>query len=211
MNELLSAILTFPTVLFTILLGVVVLYWAFVLLGTLDVDLLDGGDAEADVDGEPNGVAGVLQALGLSGVPLTLSLSLLILASWVLCILAMELIGGGPARWPGALAGIGALVLAVPLTALAVRPLRRFFVTHSAVGNRSLVGKICTITTLRVDERYGQAEVEDGGAGLLVQVRATGANGLKRGDRALLFDYKDEVFLVAPLDRAFQRSLADLG
>jgi Protein of unknown function (DUF1449) len=210
MNEFISAILTFPTVLFTILFGVVVLYWLSVLLGAADLDLLDLGEAvDLDGDGDPDGAAGFLQTLGLGGVPLTLSLSLLILTSWVLCILGVEFVGR-KSVWISTVAAAAAFLLAVPATALAVRPLRRFFVSHPATENRSLVGKICTIATLRVDGRYGQAEIEDGGAGLLVQVRSTNP-GLQRGDRAMIFDYKDEVFLVAPLDAALRKSLQDIG
>lgn len=212
MTELFAAALAFPTVIFTILLGVTAAYWIFVMLGALDVDLL--GDVEGEVvdldgDGEPDGLAGVLQALGLGGVPLTLVLSLLILASWAFCLVAMQLVGSRPAGWIAAGAAVLSVVLAVPLTALAVRPLRRFFVSHPALQNRSLVGKVCTITTLGVDQRYGQAEVDDGGAGLLVQVRYSGPSRLSRGDRALIFDYKDEVFQVAPVGEALQRSLEE--
>lgn len=42
MTEFLSAILAFPTVLFTIPLGVVVGYWLTVMIGAVGVDLLDG-------------------------------------------------------------------------------------------------------------------------------------------------------------------------
>lgn len=249
MTEFLNAILAFPTVVFTILLGVVVVYWLFVLLGALDIDLLgdadldghdlsleghghtdldvdghldghghaDGhhGDHDADADAEhAGGVAGLIHALGLGGVPVTLMLSILILAAWGFCLGALELFGSGSgagsAGWLSLAAPLVALALAVPVTGFLIRPLRRFFVSLAAPRHRDFLGKVCTITTLRVDERYGQAEVEDGGAGLIVQVRSTGSGRLNRGDRALIFDYKDEVFYVAPMDEALKRNL-DLG
>jgi hypothetical protein len=211
MSEFLTAILAFPTVVFTILLGMVVLYWLFVLLGALDIDVLDFADA--DGDGDADGFGGVIEALGLGGVPVMLSLSLLILGAWGICLLAMELAGGLGLVGAGLAAGVAvaALLVAVPVTSFAVRPLRRLFVTHPAPESRSLVGKICTVTTLKVDERYGQAELEDGGAGLLIQVRYSGSGRLGRGDKAVIFDYKDEIFLVAPLDEALQKSLQGLG
>lgn len=214
MTEFLDAILAFPTVLFTILLGVVTAYWLFVMLGALDVDLLgdvDGGEViDLDGDGSPDGFTGVIHSLGLAGVPLTLVLSLLVLAAWVLCLISMQLLGNR-AAWIGAGAALLSFALAVPLTALAVRPMRRLFVFQPAVENRSLVGKVCRVTTLSVNERYGQAELEDGGAGLLIQVRYNGPGRLARGDQALIFDYKDEVFQVAPVGEALQRSLQDLA
>ena len=214
MTEFLDAILAFPTVLFTILLGVVTAYWLFVMLGALDVDLLgdvDGGEViDADGDGSPDGFAGVIHSLGLAGVPLTLVLSLLVLAAWVLCLISMQILDSRSAAI-GAGAALVSFGLAIPLTALAVRPMRRFFVSHPALENRSLVGKMCRVTTLSVNERYGQAEIEDGGAGLLIQVRYNGPGRLARGDQALIFDYKDEVFQVAPVGEALQRSLQDLA
>lgn len=247
MTELLTAILAFPTVIFTILLGVVIAYWLFVLLGALDIDLLghaDGhgghdlhleGHGHADGHGhfdghghadhghgthdghdahdghEAGGLAGLIQALGLGGVPVTVMLSILILAAWSICVGAMQLLGGGSPGWLVVAAALLSLTIAIPLTSLLVRPLRQFFVTLPATRHRDLLGKICTITTLRVDERYGQAEIEDGGAGLLVQVRANGPVRLARGDRAIIFDYKDEVFLVAPVEEALRQGLDNLA
>ncbi len=268
MTEFLAAILAFPTVIYTILLGVVIAYWLFVLLGALDINLLgdadldghgtdlavgghghadglgahgahghadvhmaghghdlhvdghghvhgDGhadhhGDADGDA-GETGGLAGLIQSLGLGGVPVTLMLSLLILAAWGFCIAAMQLLSAGAAGWLAVAVPIMSLGLAVPVTAVLIRPLRRFFTTIEAPRNRDFLGKVCTITTLRVDERYGQAEIADGGAGLVVQVRSTDPGCLSRGDRALIFDYKDEVFYVAPMDEALKRNLENMG
>lgn len=230
MSEFLTAILAFPTVLFTLPLGVVLLYWLLVLLGALDLEILDfgghggpgaeggllGGDGHGldghghgGLDGHGgDGHAGFLDVLGLGGVPATFALSVLVFLAWVLCLTASEALDV-----EGGLAGAGTAALslgvALPLAALAVRPLRRFFLTDRAIENRSLVGKVCTVATLRVDERYGQAEIADGGAGLLVQVRSTHPdNGLRRGDQAIVYEYRDEVFWVSPLDRALAEGTA---
>jgi hypothetical protein len=246
LTEFLNAILAFPTVLFTIPLGVVVVYWLFVLLGALDINLLGDADLDGhghtdlhldghghvdghldaqghadghghdghdhgDADGYEGGVAGLIQTLGLGGVPVTLMLSLLILTAWVFSIGGNELLGRDAPDWQATLAALGSLGLAVPVTGLLIRPLRRFYRTIAAPQHRDLLGKICTVTTLRVDERYGQAEVEDGGAGLIVQVRSTDPGRLNRGDRAVIFDYRDEVFHVAPLDETLRRNLDQLG
>jgi hypothetical protein len=252
MGDFLSAILAFPTVIFTAALALVLLYWLIVLVGLLDVDALDPsaalegslegavdgaldgavdgaldgaaeGAAEAGVEGaagdgveagdadvEVSGLARGLQALGLYQVPLTLSLSLLIFFSWVLCFLGMRFLRSAlPARWLGsslALVGLGSLValLAVIVgmlfTTWAVRPLRPVFQSHDAPRRATFVGRLCTITTGRVDAGFGQAEIEDGGGGLRVDVRCFEKNPLKRGSRALVFDYdaKAGVYHVSP-------------
>jgi hypothetical protein len=206
MGDFFAAILAFPTVAFTIPLGVVLLYWLAVLLGGLDLDLLGGGEAGEAGDADA-GADGVLEVLGLGGVPATFALSVLVFLAWTLCLLGSGLLGveSGLAKTGVAAASLG---LAVPLAALAVKPLRRFFVLDRAVEHRSLVGKVCTVTTLRVDERYGQAEIADGGAGLLVQVRARPDTGLARGDAAIVYEYRDEVFWIAPLDRTLAEGTA---
>jgi hypothetical protein len=176
----------------------------------------DGHDHHADE--HTGGAAGLIHALGLGGVPVTVMLSILIATAWVFCIGGTELLdlvgAGSPADvldWKGVLVGLASLGLAVPVTRLLIRPLRRFFRTLAAPQHRDLLGKICTITTLHVNERYGQAEVEDGGAGLIVQVRSHDPGRLSRGDRAVIFDYRDEVFHVAPMDETLRQNLDQLG
>ena len=67
---------------------------------------------------------------------------------------------------------------------------------------RSLVGKVCTITSGVVDGRFGTASCENGGAGLLLSVLCPKANTLKRGDAAFIIDYDSakEAYEVEPMD-----------
>ncbi len=211
---------TFPTAIFSALLIPMLLYWLTVMLGAVDLDFFDGlldgfdgaldgadGGDVGDADGESG--SGVLAALGLAGVPLTVSLSLLIFFAWFLTYAGMELFGAW--RW-GFFGGVwvAALVTAVAcggallITALAVRPLRPVFATQTAMHRHELVGKVCTVTTQRVDERFGQAELDDAeGATLLLQVRCPESGYFKRGQKALIYDYEveKEVFWVSPLDK----------
>ncbi|MEL7370031.1 MAG: glycine zipper family protein, partial [Myxococcota bacterium] len=50
----LQQIMAMPTVVFTALLGIVIVYWLFVVIGALDVDMIDVG---ADLDGIAEGAA----------------------------------------------------------------------------------------------------------------------------------------------------------
>src|SRR5262249_46783092 len=71
MLALLTLMLSFPTVVFTVLLGVVLLYWLFVILGALHLDALGAGDGALDGVGhgglEGAGDAG-LEGAGHGGV-----------------------------------------------------------------------------------------------------------------------------------------------
>jgi hypothetical protein len=40
MNEIVAALFAFPTAIFTVAMGMAVLYWLLVIVGALDVDLL---------------------------------------------------------------------------------------------------------------------------------------------------------------------------
>ena len=247
MTAFLAEILAFPTVLFTILLGVVLCYWVLVIVGALDFDFLhhshdvdldvghdldldvghvhvdglhghadvghdvdvDGDldvDADADVHVHGAGFAGVMHAFGLVGVPITVSMSLVILMGWILCYLGMHYLRGVVV---GAMAS--AVFVGVPLVALvagawiagrAVQPLRPLFETHVAPTKLDLVGRICTVMTGSVTDRFGQAKLEDEGADHIVQVRTRSGETFGRGQRAVLseWDAEKDAFYIAHVD-----------
>ncbi len=213
MNELLEASARLPTVVFTIGLGIALIYWLFVLLGALDIDLLGGGDhggvgdamtggakggAEAlkgvkvDADGD---AGGVFHWLGLTSVPITISLSFIFLIGWIGSLLAMhygERALGGLGGWLPALVCVLVIVIGLPVAGAVVRPLRSVFELKVGKSNREYVGHTCTITTGSVDAGFGQATIEDGGTVLVIPVRCDRGDALVRGARALVIDYDDE-------------------
>jgi len=97
MQEFLDTAFSLPTVLFTGTLGVVLLYWVTVMVGALDLDVLDPGgaadgvdgameldaDVDLDADGAVGGLAGVLTALRLRHAPVTVTFSVLTLLGWL--------------------------------------------------------------------------------------------------------------------------------
>lgn len=199
MGEFLDAALSFPAVLLGFLLVVVVLYWLLVVLGTLDIDLVGGAD---DAGGGDDG--GFLDGLGLGGVPITVSLSVLIIFAWFVSLVGGLLI----ADLDGVLAtvlGIGVLVVAIIVGLLAARlialPLRRLYVSGVEPSRADFVGRECVIRTGRVSTDFGQAEVTAAdGSSAVIQVRQTGEHELTAGRLALIFDYDTdgEFFWVAP-------------
>lgn len=197
----LDAALALPTGIFTLLLAIAVIYWAFVILGAFDIDVLDfdgGGD-----DVSEGLLAGVFAVLGLRAIPVTVVLTVVILLGWLGSYFGMWVLAGYGLAGALVAAGVGvaAFLLALPLTSLAVRPLRPLFKTAEARSRTQLVGGTCTIATGRVDEGFGQADVHLGGDHLLIQVRCAAGNGLAKGDEALIvdFDRAREVYLVEPM------------
>ena len=212
MSSLFAALTSFPAVVYTVLLGVVLVYWLLAIIGLVDFeagadvdigadaadagDIGDAGDAGDAGDGGPEGLSGLaawLVAFGLNGVPFSIVVSLLALVGWFLTGMAsLTLLPLVPdaLRWAaGAGVLLAAAALSIVIAAQLVRPMRGLFVTHRAISNAALVGQVCKVLTGVVDERQGRAEVAQRGAGINIRVWAPAPNSLRRGDAALITEY----------------------
>lgn len=229
MLGILSEAVAFPTVIFTVLLALALLYWAVALLGLVDLGALEGaaqaieGAADAlegaadtaegvtgaaEIGGGRSAVAEGPRLLGLGEVPMTISMTLLSAFGWLASFFGMRLGLGLSDVWkvavPAVVVGIAvlgvALVAALALTGLAIRPLRPLFRIQRAPRRASFVGQTCTVHSARVDESFGYADLEGGGAGLRIDVRCPSPNPLKSGSRATLerWDADREVYWVKP-------------
>ncbi|MFI5932374.1 hypothetical protein [Actinoplanes sp. NPDC051494] len=184
MGGFFEAVLSFPTVVFTPLLVVVVGYWLVVVAG--------------GVDPEDDAGAGFL---GLDGVPLPVGLSLIVVFAWFTSLAGTELLGALPA----VLVLVAALVVAWVLARLAVLLLKRFLPSGPEPSRADFLGMTCVIRTGRVTATFGQAEVHSpDGSSAIVQVRQAGTDDLRAGTIALLYDVDPdgEFFWVVPADIA---------
>jgi hypothetical protein len=214
-TELLHASLQFPTVVFTIGLGVALVYWLFVVLGALDIDLFHAGDVgghdidlgghDVDVGGHDVGAhgsgdaggdaghdaetaaVGMWLALGLGAVPLTISISVITLLGWCASVLIESHVDINP--WLQLVVFPAVLLGSVLCASVVLRPIAPVFKLREGKSNKDYVGHLCTITTGRVDDGFGQATVEDGGTVLVIPVRCDQAGALARGHRALIIDF----------------------
>jgi hypothetical protein len=210
MGNFMEAVTGYPTAIYTVLLGVVLVYWVLAMLGLVDIEHhgIDVDLAHADGDAEDVGdLASYVVAMGLNGVPFSVAVSLLVLVAWVVSCLGGEwLLPLVPTTLLKLVAGtallVASAVVAIPVTAVAIRPLRGLFVSHTAVSNAALVGQTCKVVTGVVNEKDGRAEVARRGASLNIRVWAPVSNTLKRGSIALILEY-DEVaarYLIAAHD-----------
>lgn len=239
MSAFLDAAFGFPAVVFTILLLPVIVYWFTVMLGVVDLDLDADAELDLDVDADADAgeadssagwLAGAWEALGLAALPLTVSLSLVIVFGWFVALIATA--AAQAWGWSGvvlAVAGVAVLVLAslagAVVAGIAGKPLSRMFVATYAETRSDFVGRTCVIRTEKVTPDFGQAEAADPtGATVLIPVRpipdaGSGAQGdgtaggavsatsdLRYGAQALIVEYdRDaEVFLVTALDEDLQ-------
>lgn len=195
MELFLQVALSFPTVLFSIMFCLVLIYWLAVALGGVEVDLLDVSmDSSLDGAGQVEGVAGLLSKLKLNDVPVTVVVTLLTLTGWLISYLVevwlLQYLPLGVLRFPlGLIVALGALVLAVPVCATICRPLRPLFRKAEATSSKTVLGQVALVRSGKVTLQHGEAVLEDGGAGLILRVRADEAQGFKRGDRVVLLEY----------------------
>ena len=202
----------YPTVVFTGLVMFVTLYWLVSLLGMADMDAVDLGDVGGDIGGDsgggdglpdlpPTGVfTGLMLKLGLYGVPLIIILSLVSLIGWLLSYLYTSLLhqyfNSGILYY---VFGTGALILVLVvsmwLTGVIISPIRKKFTKIPKRIAANNIGKIAIVRTLSVTETHGEAELNDGGAGLILRIRPeinSNKQPLQQGDKVVLVEYLEE-------------------
>lgn len=236
---LIEAAQQFPTVVFTIGLGICLIYWLFVLIGALDIDLFGDADisgagkAIGDVAGAGKGIGdvagagkaagdhdvdldtgGIWGGLGLSRVPITISVSTIFLVCWCISLIAMHYVPDmlGNASWVQYTMLPATLIVGLPIAGLLVRPLGGVFELKEGKSNRDYVGHTVTVTTGKVDDNFGQGTVEDGGTVLVIPIRCDKA-GLSRNDKALIIDFDTErqAYVVEPVTDMLPASRGDAG
>nr|WSW68207.1 hypothetical protein OG461_19495 [Streptomyces sp. NBC_00995] len=198
MHEFLTATQSFPTVLFTAALVVVIAFWLLVLTGAADHHSFDA-DLDADL-------------AGLGGMPVTVSVSVMVAVGWFSALTGSVLLhrGGTTGTLRAALALgvlVGALLAAWAVVRLLVHLFRRFFADRPPPSRQDFLGRVCTIRTGSVGTDFGQAEVAAAdGSTAIVQVRqlAPADGALSAGSPGLLYAYDEagEFFWVSPYDRA---------
>ena len=194
---------SFPTLIFSVLFILMIFYWVLAVLGLVEIDALDfeipDGDVSAGLDGSDdlsnlNVMSGLLLKLGLNGVPTTIILSVVALIGWMVCFTAVHYIFPWvPTRTLEFLIGIpvfiGSLVIAVLAAKVILGPFQPMFLAANQIEDKKILGKVAIVRTSRVDKTFGEASVADGGAGLIVKVRAYKDESFKHGDRVVLLEH----------------------
>ena len=196
----LNLILTFPTVILTIVLGILLGFWLLVILGALDSDLL-----QVDL---PDGIFhSIFAGLLASSLPMSTLLTLIFSLTWA---------GSVPITYYSLLFFSDTslqLIIATILTLVSF-----FIITYSIgfllsrvvnkwqgqtlQGQEGLIGKICVISTQYVDENFGQGHYEKNGTDLILSLHAQTPNTLTKGTKALIVDYdaQQNVYTVTSYD-----------
>ena len=67
--------------------------------------------------------------------------------------------------------------------------MRSFFKEDERNHQKNIVGQVAIVRSSRVDTKFGEAILEDGGAGLLLKVRALEGEKFTYKDRVVLLEY----------------------
>lgn len=210
MNPFYQTITSFPTVIFTGLLLFCLLYWLVAMLGMVDIDFLDldlDGDVDvADADAQ-HALAGLLLKLGLHGVPMTIILTILSLIGWLISYYASyftaALLPEGILRIA---AGIPTFLVssyvAALITGQIIKPFRTMFAKLDVDETKHMLGQTVVVRSAVVTSERGEAFMNDGGAGLILNVRASGDDQFKKGDELVLIEKLNEQNLYRVVDKS---------
>lgn len=184
-DALLRLALSFPLILFSVLIGLLAVYWLLVLVRLAPVEMFDRDSLRDD------SLASAMISLGFVGVPVSISLTLLILVAGALTlaleVLVLQYLDLGSFR---ALLGIIVLwavfALASPLTAAICRGLQRHL-HHGPNLPRCLLGEHVVVEQL---ERKGWVEaVLAGDDACRVQLKLKAGQVPYLGERRVLVKY----------------------
>ncbi len=191
MTELFEAAIHPFNLPFTVLVGLVVVYWLFVILGAIDMDMLHA-DWMPDIDLDNADGFSFLELLGIGNVPIMLVVSILAVFGWWFSIVANYFFNTGHVGWIALLLLIPNLLITVFLAGLVIRPLAKIFAAADKNTVQSVVYRVGTVITSEVTPSFGQIEIENAGGPITVNVRTAGDLVLHKGDKALIFDEDKE-------------------
>jgi len=197
-------LINFP---FSLLMIIVVAYWALAIIGILDLDILHLPDAhggldlhvdaggEADLHVDHGSANGLFTFLHVGEAPLTVILSLLFTFMWGISMTANHYFN----KDDSILLGLGFLIpnflVSLTATGIAVIPIAAFFRKLNDDQNvkKDVIGDICTVLTSKVDCESGQCEINTGGAPITVNARTAGNEEiLSNGQKAVVVRKNDE-------------------
>ncbi len=192
MQDVLSASIELPTIIFTVLLAIAACMWLLSLVGAIDIEI-DAADGLLD---------DALEPMELTQVPTTILLTLFALGGWFVSVLASIFLLDGRAGTAlvvmSVAIGVVAALVAIGLVMWLSPRLALIFVTTTAPSKRELLGRIAEVRSATVTESTGRGEATwPDGTVSTVDLRTTAGAGiaageLKRGDLALLVDWDEK-------------------
>ena len=197
---------------FSVLLGLIVLYWLLVALGALDVHLFSDFESEVQVEGDVDAhhefdhdlgsLTKILHFVGVGDVPVMVIVSVLGLSMWLGSMIANYYLTDGSQLYALALL-VPNFLISVVVTRFVTLPMRPLFRTLSKErgAGEEVLGRVCQIVTSQATPTFGQAEITRSGAPVLINVRTLDDAVLVKGARAAVVrsDAEKGVYYITPM------------
>ncbi|MFG6175666.1 hypothetical protein ACGTN6_00310 [Halomonas sp. THAF12] len=185
MNATVSLALSFPLIVFTVLLALLAVYWLLVMLRLAPTELFEHDSLRDD------NLASALVSLGFAGVPASVALSsLVVLAAALTLVVELAVLQWLPLGFFRIPVGVGviwaAFALASPLAAGLCRRLHRRLHCHPNLSRRCLLGERVRVT--RVDDEAATAVLDDD-PGREVKLLGKAGNLPQAGETRILVKY----------------------
>ncbi len=209
--EMVTDLVSGPVLPATLLLGVMLVWSLFAMLGAVDLDMpggdMDLGDVDIDVDISPGSIADsmsivALKWMNLKNVPAIIWIGVFSITWWFISACLWSVLDSKFFDPPGFLWSsilvLRNVIIGVVLTKLFTNPMKAWFVTER-LASSSLIGKECKISSMEATPDFGQVKSKTEGAPLLLNVRTDGPH-LAQGAQVWIthYDEKNRVYIVSP-------------
>ncbi len=218
MLEVWQASLSGANIIPTILLGISLIYWIFVIIGALDLEILDidfglDADAEIDVDVDVDAGSSIDATSGISFfqtflvyfnvgyVPVAILLSIHFIFFWAFSVLSYILLKH-PNNTISLLLLIPGFLGGLFIMKFMTIPIKRLTIKGNKSAKRKTIGQICKLMQNLEPGRLGQGEVKTEGAPLIVTIKVKGPEPMKKGQTALIIDKdkQNNFFYIEPFN-----------
>lgn len=176
----------------SIVVAVLLVYWALVALGTVDIEFLDWNfELSVEADGGILDIGLVpLRFLNLGTIPIMIWATIFSLAAWIFSLLIH--LSWAPGEQTTGVVLAEASGLAALATKLITNPMRPIFDTAPPNLPETLIGQSCVVTSGSVTSTGGEAHYATGQAPLILTVKSNSEEQLDRGQTAVITDYQAE-------------------
>lgn len=175
---------------FTILLGLLTLYWLFVILGAADMDWMP----DIDMDDPGGFISPLMEMLNIGEVPIMALASVMGLSCWSFSMLSNHLLNPAQSYTLGLILlvfniaiGFFGTVLFSKLLVKLVGPIGK-----EDKEDQKILYKMGIVLTGEVNQSFGQVEITTKGAPITINARTPEGVVLLKGEKALVFDEDQE-------------------
>ncbi len=190
----LEQLFAMPVLPASVLLCVIIAYGCLVLLGALDLDMIDVDfdiDADSDLDAVSSAGFVTLRFLNLADIPIMVWLVIFGWAWWSLSQVLWLLWDHDSPDPNMVLLVVRNIAASAIVTKFLTAPLVGIFASPPDLRPEDLIGKECEITTYQATTEFGQARFDTEAAPLILDVQ-TLEGELSKGQKAIIVDYDPE-------------------